>query len=527
MRRIFGGALAAAAVIASSSIAVAQVTNGDFSGGNTGWTSTVPSNSTLAYTAGQLTAVSDNNGGANSRTYASQAMTAADPGFASWLLRSYTTVDQDLGRWDYPMVLVDGTFYWLTPAGVLSTTETTTTVDNDNGGITNVTVRTTLTAGAHTIGAGVTSVDSQLGAGTAIWDDIVFQELTRSPSARTTNEDTALVMSGANAPQVATNSGLATMTVTLSVTNGILTLSGTAGITVTAGANGSPTMTFTGSPAAINTAMNGLTYAPAPNYNGAATLTFTATGGALTDTDTVPIAVTPVPDYAIAMSKTATPANVVNAGGVIAYAITVANTGDTAMTGVTVSDTLSQGASNTSLALSGPTGDGGVAGTLDVGETWGYTASHAVTQAEVNNGGNLVNTVRAGTAQLGANAGSASATTTIGTVPTLSILKGHTLVKAPGNTNPNAEVGDTINYTYAVTNTGNLTFSTVWVSDVHNGFGTAPAPGAPALTADLATPGDSTDGNPADAVWDNLAPADTITFAASYAVIQADVDNLQ
>jgi uncharacterized repeat protein (TIGR01451 family) len=505
--------------------ACAQIVNGDFSGGATGWTSTAPANSSLTYTGGQLTAVSDNNGGTNSRTHASQTFTAADPGFLSLLLRSYTTTD--VGRWDYPMVRIDATFFWFTPAGVLSATETATTVDNDNNGITSVTVRTTLTAGAHTIGAGVTAIDSQLGSGTAIWDDIVFQELTRSPPAQTTPEDTNLVLTGANAPQVATNSGLASMSVTLSVTNGILTLGSTAGITITGGANGTSTVTFTGTPAAINTAMNGLTFVPTPAYNGPAALTFAATGGTLTDTDTIAITVSPVPDYAIAVTKSATPATVDQAGEVISYTVTLQNTGDTAMTGITASDILAQGASNTTLTLSGPVGDGGVAGTLEVGETWTYTAAHSVTQAQIDNGGDLVNTANFGTAQMGASAGSASATTAIGTLSTLAIVKGRTLVKAPGNTHPDAQVGDTILYTYEVENTGYITFTSISVSDVHNGYGTAPVPALPTQSFDAPPLADSTDFVTTDNMWESLAPGDKILFTASYTVVQADLDNLQ
>ena len=89
----------------------------------------------------------------------------------------------------------------------------------------------------------------------------------------------------------------------LTVTNGTLTLSGTAGLTLIAGANGSATMTYQGTIAAINAAMAGMSYAPTANYNGPATLTIvtsdlgnTGAGGPLTDTDTVNITVNAVND---------------------------------------------------------------------------------------------------------------------------------------------------------------------------------------------------------------------------------------
>jgi hypothetical protein len=60
--------------------------------------------------------------------------------------------------------------------------------------------------------------------------------------------------------------------VTLSATHGTLTLSQLTGLTFTVGdGTADATMTFTGTMANINAALNGLTYAPTADYNGAAT----------------------------------------------------------------------------------------------------------------------------------------------------------------------------------------------------------------------------------------------------------------
>ena len=122
------------------------------------------------------------------------------------------------------------------------------------------------------------------------------------PAAQTVNEDTALVFSTANGNAITVSDADAgttnAMQVTLSVTNGALTLGGVSGLSFSAGANGSATMTFTGTIASINTALNGLRFDPTADFNGSAVLTLntndqgnSGTGGARSDNDTVAITV--------------------------------------------------------------------------------------------------------------------------------------------------------------------------------------------------------------------------------------------
>ena len=81
-------------------------------------------------------------------------------------------------------------------------------------------------------------------------------------------------------------------------------MSGSAGLSFTAGDGTSDaTMTFTGSIIDINTALDGLSFAPTPDFNGAANLQIvtndlgnTGSGGALSDTDDVAITVDAVND---------------------------------------------------------------------------------------------------------------------------------------------------------------------------------------------------------------------------------------
>ncbi|TKB90336.1 MAG: tandem-95 repeat protein [Nitrospira sp.] len=109
------------------------------------------------------------------------------------------------------------------------------------------------------------------------------------PGAQSTNEDTALVFSSGNGNQISIQdpdgSG-SPFEVTVSVTNGTLTLNGITGLTFTTGdGTTDATMTFRGTVANINTALNGLTYAPTSDYNGSATLTVISRDNTLVSLD--------------------------------------------------------------------------------------------------------------------------------------------------------------------------------------------------------------------------------------------------
>ena len=141
-------------------------------------------------------------------------------------------------------------------------------------------------------------------------------------------------------------------------------------------------------------------------------------GGTLTATNT--IADNDVATFTV--SKAVDIGNIA-APGTLTYTITVANTGNIPLTAPSISDALAQGGA---LALtSGPTlssGDAVPFGTLDVGETWIYTATYAATQANVDNGANITNTATFDTAEtlpLASN----TTTTTITQSPALEMKK--------------------------------------------------------------------------------------------------------
>ncbi len=477
-----------AASLGLTTSALAQVTNGDFSAGGTGWTNVISPNGAITY-PNNARVVGDDNGGTNTYTAASQTINLTEAGALDFTLVSYTSTD--IGNWDRPEFRLNGTQFSLSLAGTLVAAGTG--IDNSNSGAGPITYFTLLPVGAQTIQFGVFSRDSIFGPGIATYDNVAFQELTQSPGAQVTPEDVNLALT----TTVPTNMGTTNTVVTLTVTNGNIQLATTAGITITAGADNSPTVTFNGTPAAVNAAMNTLTYVPTPDFNGASTLTFTATAGAINDTDVIPITVTPVPDYDFAVTKVVDTANITGLPATLGYTITVTNTGDTGMTGVNPVDTLVQDGTPTSITLSGPTGDGGTIGTLDVGEVWTYTGSHVVTQAQIDNGNDLVNGVVVTTTEMGATSRNASATTTITATAAMTISKVPDVASV-------SNVGDVITYTITLTNTGATTISGLLVADpLLSGLSCVPGAGA----------------NPSD-----MAPGAVTTCTGTYTTVVADFD---
>ncbi|NND72195.1 MAG: DUF4347 domain-containing protein, partial [Rhodothermales bacterium] len=101
---------------------------------------------------------------------------------------------------------------------------------------------------------------------------------TIAPLTENTVEDTDLVFSvaGGNAVTVDDDTtGDPVLRTTLTVTNGVLTLASTVGLTTVTG-DGTDTVVVIGLESAINSALDGLTYSPSTGYDGAATLQVTA-----------------------------------------------------------------------------------------------------------------------------------------------------------------------------------------------------------------------------------------------------------
>ncbi|OYX11978.1 MAG: hypothetical protein B7Z16_17025, partial [Algoriphagus sp. 32-45-6] len=125
------------------------------------------------------------------------------------------------------------------------------------------------------------------------------------PGFQVTDEDTPLVFSSANSNQIQIediDAGTGPMNLEISATNGTFTLATIQNISFTPGrgdGTDDPRMDFSGTLAAINSAISTLTFTPAANFSGEATLELiisdlgsTGLGGTLTDMETIRIVVT-------------------------------------------------------------------------------------------------------------------------------------------------------------------------------------------------------------------------------------------
>jgi uncharacterized repeat protein (TIGR01451 family) len=256
-----------------------------------------------------------------------------------------------------------------------------------------------------------------------------------------------------------------------------------------------------------------------------ATATGTPAAGTLTNpTDTVNIPVQlAAPGYTVVKSVVSMTTSAgatttqTDGGDTITYSYTVDNTGNVSLSNVALTDPgvrFNGGAAN--ALTTGPTlvaGDTDADNILDTTEVWTYSATYVLTQANVNTAagvaGGVSNTVSAtaknpqGVTVAPTPGGSTlTATTTIPAAPSLTIDK-------TADTAGPLTVGQVVNYSFLVTNTGNVTISGVNVTEsAFNGTGTpVPTP---------TTTGSTT-----------LAPGGTVTFTASYTVTQADIDTLQ
>ncbi|WP_420367228.1 DUF7507 domain-containing protein [Curtobacterium sp. L1-20] len=224
-----------------------------------------------------------------------------------------------------------------------------------------------------------------------------------------------------------------------------------------------------------------------------ATVTGTPPGGGTTPPSppsTVTVPSDPAP--ALTVVKTADRTELTAAGQTITYSFVVTNTGNVTLTDVAVDDTDFTG-TGTLSAVTCPTA------TLAPGADITCTATYEVTQADIDNGGVTNTAVGTGTPPTGDPIPTPPSTVSVPSTqaPSLSV------VKTADRTTITA-AGQTVNYSFVVTNTGNVTITDPVVDDSDfTGTGTAPVVDCPA---------------------GSIAPGASVTCTASYVTTQADVD---
>ncbi|MFC3810563.1 DUF7507 domain-containing protein [Lacihabitans lacunae] len=183
-----------------------------------------------------------------------------------------------------------------------------------------------------------------------------------------------------------------------------------------------------------------------------ATVKTTETPIVKTDTAATPVSQAP----SLTITKTQVGGqNPVTTPGTINYEVVVVNTGNQSLTNVAVSDTLPNGTIGTLVKTNESITNNNI---LEVGETFTYTISYAVTQADIDAGNTLVNIATVKTTETPI-VKTDTAATPVSQAPSLTITKTQV-----GGQNPVTTPG-TINYEVVVVNTGNQSLTNVAVSD--------------------------------------------------------------
>ena len=262
------------------------------------------------------------------------------------------------------------------------------------------------------------------------------------------------------------------------------TLPGTPEPTATFTATSEPTATFTATsePTATFTA----TSEPTATFTATSepTATYTATSE-----PTATFTSTPEPVAALEIAKDASPLDPVNVGDVITYTFTVTNTGNVPLDDVTVVDEMAG-----LIWVVGPN-----VGSLAPGESASASATYTVTAEDVARGSVDNLAVAAGEPPADSGLEPPISPPDEVDVPAVDGTIGLSLDKiaAPDTT---VVAGDTILYTFVVTNIGTLPIDNIAVSDSHAGLGPIDGPfGA------------------------TLQPGESATFTATYVVTAEDV----
>jgi uncharacterized repeat protein (TIGR01451 family) len=207
--------------------------------------------------------------------------------------------------------------------------------------------------------------------------------------------------------------------------------------------------------------------------------------------------VTATPDPEVTVVKSASPSDAVSftVGRLITYSFVMTNTGNVTLTNPTITEGTFTG-SGTMSAPNCP-----ATPTLAPGAQMTCTATYTVTQADVNAGSVTNDATATGTPPSGPPVDSPPSEVTIPSIQTPAIA----IVKSANATTFTA-AGQTVTYSFLVTNTGNVTLTNVTVDEgAFSGTGTMSAVTCPAGAA-------------------SLLPGARVTCTATYVLTQADAD---
>lgn len=241
-----------------------------------------------------------------------------------------------------------------------------------------------------------------------------------------------------------------------------------------------------------------------------------------------------------------------DAGDKITYTYTVTNTGNVTLSDVAVSD--AHDGAGTAPAVAVPasvTTDSGTAGAgtlndstdtitgdgdwdkLGPGDVITFTASYTVVNADLVAAGGGTGTGFSGaaepdgyldnTATVTSSYNDGTGAVAVTDTDTRSIqldIAPSLLISKVADKTTNVVAGDTVTYTYTVTNAGNVPITGITLSDEHKGVVGALTPTFGSFTTNT---GSTNTGNTITV----LQPGDVAVYTATYVVTQDDVDNLQ
>jgi uncharacterized repeat protein (TIGR01451 family) len=203
------------------------------------------------------------------------------------------------------------------------------------------------------------------------------------------------------------------------------------------------------------------------------------------DDDTIEVLV--IHDPALHVTTATNPSKANAAGEVILYTVYVENVGNINLTGITVNDP--------EMILTYQSGDTNGDSVLDVTETWVYTGSYTVTQAEMDSGDPIQT-------QVTADSNESLLDSIITTIPI--VQNPDILVTMDSDVHNVVAAGEVIHYTVTLENTGNITLTYIEVIDTPD--------------ISLVYISGDTDGD------GKLDVGETWIYTGSYTVTQADIN---